>query len=134
MLVIQFLFCFLFFCFYVHLELYLWLLFVFSGTSYEVQLFAGASLEEIPKRRRMVQMSLRFYEKLPKELPPSPKVVLQKAYIFSDKPLTVSAKLDKGVYSQGDEMQLTLSIQRKDKQPHGIRKIKVVAFQQVSTE
>ena len=46
------------------------------------------------------------YEKLPKELPPSPKVVLQKEYIFSDKPLTVSAKLDKGVYSQGDEMQL----------------------------
>ena len=78
-------------------------------------------------------MSLRLFETLPVVLPPSPQVVLHKEYLFSDKPLTVSAKLDNGVYCQGDEIQLTLSIQRKDKQPHGVRKIKVVAFQQVNT-
>ena len=80
----------------------------------------------------MVQMSLRLYEQLPKELPPRSNIVVHKDYVFSDKPLTISAKLDKGLYAQGDEILLTLSIQRKDKEPHGVRKIKVMAMQQVS--
>jgi len=102
------------------------------GTSYEVQLFASHSVDELPRRRRMVQMSLRLYEQLPKELPPRSNIVVHKDYVFSDKPLTISAKLDKGLYAQGDEILLTLSIQRKDKEPHGVRKIKVMAMQQVS--
>ena len=80
----------------------------------------------------MVQMSLRLYEQLPKELPPRSNIVVHKDYVFSDKPLTISAKLDKGIYAQGEEIQLTLSIQRKDKEPHGVRKVKVMAMQQVS--
>ena len=80
----------------------------------------------------MVQMSLRLFEKIPKEIGPSPNVVVVKNYVLSDKPLTISAKLDKGNYTQGEEIQLTLKFHRKDKQPHGIRKVKVTLFQQVS--
>ena len=58
----------------------------------------------------MVQMSLRLYEQLPKELPPRSNIVVHKDYVFSDKPLTISAKLDKGLYAQGDEILLTLKI------------------------
>lgn len=72
-----------------------------------------------------------MYEALPKELPPRPNVVLHKDYVFSDQPLMVSAKLDKGVYSQGEEINLILSIHRGDSQPHGVKKVKVMAVQQV---
>ena len=106
--------------------------FSFTGTGYEVQLFASTSPDELPKRRKMVQMSLRLFEKIPKEIGPSPNVVVVKNYVLSDKPLTISAKLDRGNYSQGEEIQLTLKFHRKDKQPHGIRKVKVTLFQQVS--
>ena len=106
--------------------------FSFTGTGYEVQLFASTSPDELPKRRKMVQMSLRLFEKIPKEIGPSPNVVVVKNYVLSDKPLTISAKLDKGNYTQGEEIQLTLKFHRKDKQPHGIRKVKVTLFQQVS--
>ena len=54
------------------------LIFVYIGTGYEVQLFASTSPDELPKRRKMVQMSLRLFEKLPKEIGPSPNVVVQK--------------------------------------------------------
>ena len=95
-------------------------------------MFASTSPDELPKRRKMVQMSLRLFEKIPKEIGPSPNVVVVKNYVLSDKPLTISAKLDKGNYAQGEEIQLTLKFHRKDKQPHGIRKVKVTLFQQVS--
>jgi len=101
------------------------------GTSYEVQLFASISADEIPRRRKMVQMSLRILENLPKELPPRSNVILQKEFIFSDKPLLVSAKLDSGVYKQGEKIKLVLSIQRQDNFPHEVRKIKTAAIQQV---
>ena len=101
------------------------------GTSYLVQLFANTTPEELPRRRKMVQMSLRLYEKLPVEIPPSPNIIVQKNFVFSDKPLTISAKLDKAIYAQGEEIHLNLSVQRKDKQAHGVRKVKVSAFQQV---
>ena len=64
-------------------------------------MYASLSPDELPKRRRMVQMSLRLYEKLPKEIAPSPDVVVQKEYVFSDKPLIISAYLDRGIYAQG---------------------------------
>ena len=95
-------------------------------------MFASTSPDELPKRRKMVQMSLRLFEKIPREIGPSPNVVVVKNYVLSDKPLTISAKLDKGNYTQGEEIQLTLKFHRKDKQPHGIRKVKVTLFQQVS--
>ena len=79
----------------------------------------------------MVQMSLRILENLPKELPPRSNVILQKEFIFSDKPLLVSAKLDSGVYKQGEKIKLVLSIQRQDNFPHEVRKIKAAAIQQV---
>ena len=79
----------------------------------------------------MVQMSLRILENLPKELPPRSNVILQKEFIFSDKPLLVSAKLDSGVYKQGEKIKLVLSIQRQDNFPHEVRKIKTAAIQQV---
>lgn len=96
-----------------------------------VQLFANTTPDELPRRRKMVQMSLRLFEKLPKEIAPSPNIIVQKNFVFSDKPLTITASLDKGIYAQGDEIRLTLSIQRKDKHPHGVRKVKMTAFQQV---
>ena len=80
----------------------------------------------------MVQMSLRILENLPKELPPRSNVILQKEFIFSDKPLLVSAKLDSGVYKQGEKIKLVLSIQRQDNFPHEVRKIKAAAIQQVT--
>ena len=82
----------------------------------------------------MVQMSLRILENLPKELPPRSNVILQKEFIFSDKPLLVSAKLDSGVYKQGEKIKLVLSIQRQDNFPHEVRKIKAAAIQQVNIE
>ena len=102
------------------------------GTSYLVQLFANTTPDELPKRRKMVQMSLRLYETLPKEIPPCPNMIVQKNFVFSDKPLTISAKLDKGIYTQGEEIRLVLYIERKDKQAHGVRKVKATAFQQVN--
>jgi hypothetical protein len=79
-------------------------------------------------------MSLRVYERLPKELPPQPNIVLRKEFVFSDKPLLITAKLDKGVFSEGDTISLSLMIQRKDHETHGhgVKKIKVMAIQQVS--
>ena len=96
-----------------------------------MQLFASTSPDELPRRRKMVQMSLRIFEQLPREIPPRSNVILQKEFIFSDKPLVVSAKLDSGMYKQGDEIKLKLSIQRQDGFPHEIRRIKAVAIQQV---
>lgn len=102
------------------------------GTSYEVQLFASHAPDELPRRRKMVQMSLRVYERIPKELPPKPHVVLHKQFVFSDKPLVVMAKLDNGVYAEGDTIRVNLSVNRNDGGGgHGVRKVKVTAVQQV---
>ena len=105
--------------------------FYILGTSYEVQLYASTSPEDLPRRRKMVQMSLRIFEQLPKELPPRSNIMLQKEFIFSDKALLVSAKLDSGVYKQSEKIKLNLTINRQDNFPHEVRKIKVVAIQQV---
>ncbi len=107
-----------------------------SGTSYEVQLFASHAPDVLPRRRKMVQMSLRVYERIPKELPPRSDVVLQKHYVFSDKPLMVTAKLDQGVYEELSTINVSIKIQRRDESGdstsgHGVKKIKVMAVQQV---
>ncbi len=84
-------------------------------------------------------MSLRVYERVPRELPPSSDVVLQKHYVFSDKPLMVTAKLDQGVYEELSTIKVFLKIRRCDENGrdspsgHGVKKIKIMAVQQVNT-
>ena len=99
------------------------------GTTYEVQLFASTAPEDLPKRRKMVQMSLRLYERMPKEIPPRSIVSLDKSYIFSESNLNVQARLDNGVYSEDDTISLTLQFRRPG--GHGVKKIKVATIQQV---
>eukprot|EP00094_Tigriopus_californicus_P001097 TCALIF_01062-PA protein Name:"Similar to Arrestin homolog (Heliothis virescens)" AED:0.08 eAED:0.08 QI:0/0/0.33/0.33/1/1/3/778/306 len=99
------------------------------GTTYEVQLFAGKSPEELPRKRKMVQMSLRLYERLPRTLPPRSVVTVEKNYIFSENNLYCQAKLDNGVYSESDEILLNLLIKRPG--GHGVKKLKVAIIQQV---
>jgi len=71
------------------------------GTAYEVQLFAGKTPDELPKRRKMVQMSIRMLERPPRALPSAADMALNKGYLFSQRSLSLKARLDKGVYKQG---------------------------------
>lgn len=99
------------------------------GTTYEVQLFAGKTPEDLPKRRKMVQMSLRLFERLPKDLPPRAVVTVEKNYVFSENNLLVQARLDAGVYAESDVAHVALTVRRPG--GHGVRRIKVTAVQQV---
>ncbi len=50
---------------------------------------SGKTPEDLPKKRKMVQMSLRLFERLPLDLPPKPVVFVDKNYVFSEHNLQV---------------------------------------------
>ena len=58
---------------------------------------------------------------MPKELPAKPLVTLEKNYIFSENNLCTTARLDQGVYSEGDV--ITVSIQVRGRRKSSIRVI-----------
>ena len=92
-------------------------------------IIAGRSPDDLPKKRRMVQMSLRLFERMPRELPSKPIVSVEKNYIFSEHNLNIQAKLDSGVYAESDTIHLSLQVKRPG--GHGVRKIKITTMQQV---
>ena len=83
----------------------------------------------------MVQMSLRLYERMPRELPARSDVTLEKHFLFSRggraAPLVVRASLNSGVYTEDDTIQVSLAIVRQGSRAHGVKKIKINAVQQV---
>ena len=99
------------------------------GTTYEVHLFASNSPDELPKKRKMVQMSLRLLEKTPREIPPRSIITMEKRYLFSDQVLQIHARLDNGVYEENDTVNVCLQLKRSG--GHGVRKAKVSLIQQV---
>ena len=106
------------------------------GTTYEVQLFAGRSPDDLPKKRKMVQMSLRLYEKMDAEEASlaalvKPVMTLEKNFLLSENPLHASARLDAGIYAEGDKLNVSVQIARPGGGGHGVRKMKITAVQQV---
>lgn len=94
-----------------------------------MQLFSGKSAEDLPKKRKMVQMSLRLLERMPRDVPPKSVVTVEKNYLFSENNLFVQAKLDSGVYSEGDSALVSLVVRRPG--GHGVRRLRVNTVQQV---
>ena len=78
-------------------------------------------------------MSLRLYERTVKELPSRADIYLEKRFLFDrDKPLIVKADLDQESYTENDTVTVHLAITRPGPKGHGIRKIKIEIFQQVT--
>jgi hypothetical protein len=78
-------------------------------------------------------MSLRLYERTAKELPSRADIYFEKKFLFDrDKPLIVKADLDRESYTEDDTITINLSISRSGPRGHGIRKIKIEIYQQVT--
>ena len=77
----------------------------------------------------MVQMSLRLFERIPRELPSRSIINVEKNFLFSENNLLIQAKLDSGVYCETDTIMLSLAIRRAG--GHGVKKVKVTTMQQV---
>ena len=93
-------------------------------------MFASKTPEDLPKKRKMVQMSIRFHEKLPLELPFKSIITIEKNFFFSEKNLMITAKLDSSVYQEADQIMVSLAIKRPG--GHGVRRIRLTAIQQVN--
>ncbi len=75
-------------------------------------------------------MSLRLYERTPRDPPPKPVVSVEKNYLFSENNLVVQARLDSGSYAEGDTISVSVLVRRLG--GHGARRLKLTAIQQVS--
>lgn len=87
-------------------------------------------MDELPRKRKMVQMAMRLYERQPLELPSKPLISVERNFFFSENNLTIEAKLDDAVYSENDLVNLSLAIMRPG--GHGVKRLRVSAIQQVS--
>ena len=109
------------------------------GTGYELQLFCGTTPDELPaSKRKVVTMSLRLKENQPREINQKADVYLERRSWFAsnDNLLIVKASLDAAVYTEDDQITLSLHISRRKMDPNrgkgtGIKRIYVSALQQV---
>jgi len=99
------------------------------GTAYEVQLFAGKTPDEMPKRRKMVTMSVRLMERPPRTTAAPACVAVKKASLLNERSLNLEARLDAGQYRQGDVV--TIYVRAGRAGGHGAKRMRVSVTQQV---
>eukprot|EP00057_Strongylocentrotus_purpuratus_P033816 XP_792895.3 PREDICTED: beta-arrestin-1 [Strongylocentrotus purpuratus] len=97
------------------------------GVEYALHTYIGDDINEVPSKRRSVELAIRKVAYAPRRQGIQPSGEDSKEFLFSKAPLRLEATLDKEVYHHGETISVNVHVSNQSSK--SVKKVIVTAFQ-----
>ncbi|XP_063967647.1 beta-arrestin-1-like [Lytechinus pictus] len=97
------------------------------GVEYSLHTFIGDHINEVPSKRRSVELAVRKVSYAPRRKGVQPSAEVFKEFLFSKAPLRLEATLDKDVYHHGETISVNVHVSNQSSKT--VKRVTVTVFQ-----